>query len=188
MTVDVLERAFASTGEVLSELEPEHLELATPCASWRGRDLVDHVVGGTYRFAAIASTGGVPGDLERPDYTPAEILPTYEKGAAEAVAAFSAPGAMDRIVRVPIGELPGSAFMWIAAIDVFTHGWDLARTIGRSTDLDPELAAQLLAAAERSLSDDLRGPDGVAPFGPRVDVPASAPAADRLAAFMGRRP
>jgi len=36
-------------------------------------------------------------------------------------------------------------------------------------------------------TDAFRGPDGVAPFGPEVHIDASAPAADRLAAFLGRK-
>jgi uncharacterized protein (TIGR03086 family) len=73
----------------------------------------------------------------------------------------------------------------IAASDAFTHGWDLARALGQSTDLDPELAAQLLGAS--MIPDEFRGPDGQAPFGPKVDVPESAPAADRLAGVLGRQ-
>jgi hypothetical protein len=38
------------------------------------------------------------------------------------------------------------------------------------------------------LPDSMRGPEGEAPFGPRVEVAESAPAADQLAAFQGRRP
>ena len=38
------------------------------------------------------------------------------------------------------------------------------------------------------LPDAMRGPEGQAPFGPRVEVADSLPAADRLAAFQGRRP
>jgi hypothetical protein len=34
----------------------------------------------------------------------------------------------------------------------------------------------------------MRGPEGEAPFGPRVEVAESAPVADRLAAFQGRHP
>jgi hypothetical protein len=37
-----------------------------------------------------------------------------------------------------------------------------------------------------AISDAWRGPDGVAPFGPERQAADGAPAADRLAAFMGR--
>jgi hypothetical protein len=37
------------------------------------------------------------------------------------------------------------------------------------------------------LPDAFRGEDGEAPFGPKQDAPAGATAADKVAAFMGRR-
>jgi uncharacterized protein (TIGR03086 family) len=95
---------------------------------------------------------------------------------------------MDRIVKMPFGELPGSVFMTIATGDAFMHGWDLAKSIGGDTNLNPELATELLESVGPLLPDQLRGPDGQAPFGPLVEVPADAPAADRLAGFLGRRP
>ena len=104
-----------------------------------------------------------------------------------AVKAFSAEGAMDKPMQLPFGELPGSVFVLIASTDAFTHGWDLAKATSQSTDLDPTVAGQLLDAVQQFLPDDFRGPDGQAPFGPRVEVPDSASASDRLAGFMGRR-
>ena len=84
------------------------------------------------------------------------------------------------------GMLPGSIFVMIAATDTFAHGWDLANALGISTDLDPAVAGQLLSLS--MLPDEFRGPDGQAPFGPKVDVPDSACAADRLAGYLGRHP
>lgn len=86
------------------------------------------------------------------------------------------------------GELPGSVCVWLAAGDIFTHGWDLAKATGQPTDLEPDVAARLLVQIEPILPDAMRGPDGEAAFGPRVEVANSAPAADRLAAFEGRHP
>jgi hypothetical protein len=48
----------------------------------------------------------------------------------------------------------------------FTHGWDLAWAIGHSTDLDPDLAAELLAGARTAGLDAFRGADGAAFLGP----------------------
>ena len=90
-------------------------------------------------------------------------------------------------MKLPFGELPGSIFVLIAANDTFTHGWDLAKATGLSTDLDPALAGQLFKVAQ-VIPDEMRGADGQAPFGPKVDVPDSASAADKLAGFMGRQP
>jgi uncharacterized protein (TIGR03086 family) len=85
-----------------------------------------------------------------------------------------------------LGELTGAALMGIASTDQFTHGWDLARAIGHHTDLDPELAGELLAQARDTIGDAYRGRDGVALFGPKVEAPSGACPADRLAAFLGR--
>jgi len=46
----------------------------------------------------------------------------------------------------------------------------------------------MLARVMQTLPDSMRGPEGEAPFGPRVEAAESAPAADRLAAFLGRQP
>ena len=74
-----------------------------------------------------------------------------------------------------------------ATVDTFAHGWDLAKATGQSTDLDLELAAQLLAFCHAALPDSFRGPDGEAPFGPQVSVAGGASMADQLAAFLGRQ-
>ena len=75
--------------------------------------------------------------------------------------------------------------MGLAAVDQFTHAWDLAKATGQSADLNPALAEQLLAAAQAMVSPEFRGPEG-APFGLEVDVDPTACAADRLAGFLGR--
>jgi uncharacterized protein (TIGR03086 family) len=104
-----------------------------------------------------------------------------------AVAAFATEGALDRMVRLPFGEFPGAVLRDLAAMEQFTHGWDLARAIGYSADLDPALAAGLLSKARLAITDAYRGPDGAALFGPAAEAPAGAGPADQLAAFLGRR-
>jgi len=188
VSVEVLQKAFASTARVLPGVPAGQMEEPTPCASWRVRDLVNHIVGGPFYFAATVETGAAPARAETPDFAAADFAATFDEGAERAIAAFSAPGAMDKYLELPFGKIPGSIFVFVASIDSFTHGWDLARATGQSTDLDPALAAQLLGAAQAALTDDLRGPDGRAPFGPAVEVTGPASPADELAAFMGRHP
>lgn len=74
----------------------------------------------------------------------------------------------------------------LATMEQFTHGWDLARAIGRPADLDPGLAAGLLSLARLAVADAFRGPDGQALFGSARGAPAGAGPADELAAFLGR--
>ena len=185
----LLRRACDSTGTVLAAVQPADLGWPTPCALWTVRDVVNHVLGSAAFFAELAEAGEVADrDEEDPDFTAGDFNGAFSHHAGRLVAAFNAPGAMDKIMKMPVGDLPGSVCVWIAAGDVFTHGWDLAKATGQPTDLEPELAGALLARIMPLLPDSMRGPEGQAPFGPRVEVADSAPTADRLAAFQGRHP
>jgi len=187
-SADVLERACRSTAAVLAMVGHADLDRPTPCASWNVRDVVNHVVGGTGYFAELAVKGAVTDRADDPDCTATDFAATFQREAERLVAAFRAPEAMTKPMKLPFGELPGSVCIWIAAGDIFTHGWDLAKATGQPTDLEPDVAARLLVQLEPMLPDEMRGRDGEAAFGPRVEITDSAPAADRLAAFEGRHP
>jgi uncharacterized protein (TIGR03086 family) len=69
--------------------------------------------------------------------------------------------------------------------DVLTHAWDLAVASNQSTDLDPELAAEQLAAVRAYVRPEFRGPGR--PFGYEQSCSSERGPADRLAAFLGRK-
>lgn len=189
MTTENLERAFGIARGVLANVAPDQYDDATPCASWDVRRLISHYVGASHWFAICVNEGAAPADdmTESIDYTQGDLLGSYDEGIRASVAAFGAPDAQEKIIRLPFGELPGAIFMGIATNDVFTHAWDLAKATGQSTDLDPEFAAQLTEGARMLATDELRGPDGSpAPFGPEQQAPPGATAADVHAAFLGR--
>jgi uncharacterized protein (TIGR03086 family) len=184
MATQSLARAFASTRGVLVNIKPSQFEDSTPCKSWNVRALINHVVGAP-RFAASAIATG-EGTVAEQDFTAGDLLSHYDETANGALEAFGSAGALEKTVTLPFAEVPGAFLMMMVSTDQFTHGWDLARATGQSTNLDPDLAAQLLAQVQQSLTDDFRGDDGVAPFGPRLEAPAGACPADQLAAFLGR--
>ena len=86
------------------------------------------------------------------------------------------------------GELetpvPGSVYAGHRFIDVFIHGWDLARATGQDPSLDPEL----VAACTEVLEPQLAMLQGSGLFGTPVEVPARADAQTRLLASLGRHP
>jgi uncharacterized protein (TIGR03086 family) len=186
MAAGPYEQAASVTKALLANVKADQLDDPTPCASWQVRDLVNHLVGGSYFFAAAAKgeSFGDGGDAP-PDFASGDFRAAYDEGSAQAIAAFSEPGAMERTVKVPFGEFPGAAWLGLASTDTFAHAWDLAKATGQDTDLAPELAEQLLAGARQSIPDDIRG-DEPMPFAPEKDCPDGASAADRLAAFLGR--
>jgi uncharacterized protein (TIGR03086 family) len=178
-----LHRALEDTLAVLTRVRLKDLDAPTPCASWDVRALVKHFVGSARWWAATISGDG---DVADADYAAGDFVATYEESVRIAVAAFGADGALDKTIRLPFGEFPGTALLSLATMEQFTHGWDLARATGQSTDLDPGLAAGLLSQARLAIPDAYRGADGQALFGPAREAPAGAGPADQLAAFLGR--
>jgi uncharacterized protein (TIGR03086 family) len=188
MSTEGLERAQSITRGVLANVRRDQLDDTTPCQSWKVSNVITHIVGGNYWFALSMNAGASPevDDTEDTDYSAGDFLASYDDATKRAVAAFGAPGALEKVVKLPFGEFPGVAFLGLATSDVFVHGWDLAKATGQNTDLDPPLATQLLEGARASIPSEFRGPDGVAPFGPEVEAPAGASVADQLASFLGR--
>lgn len=183
MTAEALNRAFACARAVMAEVQPSDLDRPTPCQSWNVRQLINHMVAAPRVGVAAMETGAVPtGDAE--DVASGDFLAAYDTTIEQATAAFARPGALERTVRLPFGEVPGAFLMTMVTTDQLTHGWDLARATGQSTDLDPELSAEVRAGA--TIPDEFRGQDGVAPFGPAQPAPEGATEADQLAAHLGR--
>jgi uncharacterized protein (TIGR03086 family) len=185
MSTESLAKAFDTTREILAKVSPDQLDEPTPCRSWNVRELINHFIAAPEFATTFLTTGEATRGGEH-DFTAGDYLAAYDETAREAVAAFGAPGALDKVIPLPFAEVPGSFLMMMITTDQFAHGWDLARATGQSTDLDPALATSLLSQTQASLSDEFRGEDGVAPFGPAQVAPESACAADQLAAFLGR--
>jgi uncharacterized protein (TIGR03086 family) len=188
MDVTELDRALGSTLAILASVQPGQLDAPTPCASWDVRALINHFIGTARWWAGVVdSQDGSPGSGNTAvDDVAGDYVAAYQEASKIAVAALGAPDVPGRMIRLPFGEFPGGAVIAMAALDQFTHGWDLARAIGYPAELDPGIAADLLTHARVAITDSFRGPDGVAPFGPAVQAPAGAGPADQLAAFLGR--
>ena len=178
-----LEQAIAVARGVLAGVNKEDLDKATPCASWKVRDVVNHLVDGADFFAnGMGEAPAAVGDVTGGDYRSA-----FDDAAARTLAIFSAPGALDKTANLPFGPMPAPALMGLATSDIFTHAWDLAKATGQSTDLNPELAAALLPQIEAAIPDMFRGPEGSGmPFGAKQEAPGGATNADKIAAFLGR--
>ncbi len=183
MSTEPLEQAISSTRSVLSNVTPEQLAQSTPCESWNVGQLIDHMIG-VHHFFAAGVTGEPPVGADA-EYSSGDFLAAFDEAAGKSVAALGAEGVMDQMITMPFGEMPGSALMGLAATDTFTHGWDLAKATGQSTDLAPEFAAGMLAQSRMAIQESFRGPEG-APFGPEQQAGEGATNADELAAFLGR--
>lgn len=115
------------------------------------------------------------------------MLGAYDEGISQSLAAFGAPrrtGEDGPADLWPVSRVGRSSLLRPST--TFTRGWDLAKATGQPTDLDREMASELLQEARMMAPDEFRRPDGVAPFGSIVVTPESASPANQLAAFLGR--
>jgi uncharacterized protein (TIGR03086 family) len=186
VNTESLERTNVVLTGVLAKVTASELDGPTPCKSWTVRDLVNHIVGATHFFLGVVETDTMPGDVGR-DYSAGDFNAEFAANSARLLAAFSRDGLDEELMTLPSGTVPRSIGLWIAARELFIHGWDLAKATGQSTNLDPELAEWLLEAPLDAIPDKIRG-DEPLPFGRMVPVPDDASATDRLVGSFGRQP
>ncbi len=179
------QRALLHTGRIVVGVRPEHLTMPTPCRDWDVRLLLNHIIGGNYMCAEVAAGGRADSTGVMDDYTLPDPGSNYVASAEAVLAAWAAPGAMERRCHMSFGDIPAPAAVSIHFLDIVVHGWDLARATGQDTTIDADLAAEALDISHGLLSPELRE-TGV--FGPEIPISEDNPLHDRLAAFMGRRP
>jgi uncharacterized protein (TIGR03086 family) len=171
------QRAQDTFAHLLANVTSDQLSLPTPCPVWDVSALIDHVIAGNQRV--VERAGGQVAPL------PADRGVAHRVSAQAAQETFAQPGALTRAYELPIGELPGTVFIELRTSDLLVHAWDLARATGQATDLDPELADYVLAFSKQMMSHPgLRG-DG-RPYAEAQPCDDKRPAADRVAAFLGR--
>ena len=164
-------------GGVVSGIEPGQLDDPTPCTNFTVRGVLEHMIAGATAFAA-AYRGEPP-----PEPEVADPLGSFEPVLGDLVAAIMAPGALDRTIRAPFGEVPGDNFARFVVLDGLVHGWDLATATVQAYEPPDELVAAAFAFACEAV-DPLRDGDT---FADAVEPVAGALPIERLANYTGRR-
>lgn len=178
-------RAADVAAAVMAGVAPDRWNQPSPCTEWDARGVANHLMGGALMVAACVPGGSIDHAALGGDLLGDDPAGAFRKAADDAVAAFRAdPSVLGRPVRMPFGEMPGGMVVGLFTNDFFTHAWDLAKATGQSTDLDPELAQGVLAAVKQFVTADFRKPGF---FDAEQPAPEGATAADRVAAFLGRR-
>src|SRR6478672_5099457 len=157
----IMQKVLDRAGTVLDGVEPSELGNATPCTEWTVRDVINHVVGGATMFAECVEQGSVPddrlGQLMGGDNLGDDYKGAFHTASDWARAAFGAPGALEKTVKLPFGEMPAGVALNIAVMDVMTHALDIAKATGQAVDDDELLETALTigrqlkgSSAERS--------------------------------------
>jgi uncharacterized protein (TIGR03086 family) len=183
----LLQRVVNATTDVVNDVGEDQLANPSPCEGWTVRDVINHITGGATMFAISAERGSVPedvlGQLMGGDNLGDDPQGAWAIAAMRAMNAFEQPGVLDKMVKLPFGEVPAGVALNIAVFDVLTHAVDIARASGQEVK-DTELIETALTVGRQMIGPDLRVP-GV--FHPEQPVAGDAAPADRLLAFAGRK-
>jgi uncharacterized protein (TIGR03086 family) len=185
--VAMLQRVVDTTTEVIGNTTSAQLANPTLCSEWTVKDVINHMVSGATMFAISAEQGSIPDDvmgtLMSTDNVGNDPQGAWDTAAKRAMAAFGAPGVMEKIVKLPFGEMQAGVALNIAIFDVATHAVDLAKATGQSV-ADTELLEDALLIGQQMVGPGFRQP-GI--FDDAQPIDAKAPVTDRLLAFAGRK-
>ena len=181
--IQVMRDASAAFAAVLENVSPEQMSLPTVNDEWDVRALLNHIVNGNRWAEEMLRTGTAP----RPSHDAFGDLPpmeVYRESVDMMLAAFEEPGALERTVTLPFGEIPGSAYAGLPSGDLVAHAWDLARATGQDSNIAPDICEMALGMARQRLDGRDRSQ---LPFKDEVIIAADACPADRLAAYLGKQ-
>jgi len=175
---DLDRRAQRTVIELVTALDDDQLAAPTPCDGWSVRDVVEHLIGNNvWIVTGLGATAPVVADDPRVAY----------RTTADALTSTVAD---DEVLAKPFtlgefGTFPAGIALGVHVVDVVVHGWDIATSTGAEITVDDDLVS---AAIEVVLSFPASawGPGGA--FARRIELPADAPAMDRLLGLCGRDP
>jgi uncharacterized protein (TIGR03086 family) len=171
---------------VIHDIEDEQLTNPTPCSEWDVRDLLNHLVATSRRFAIAADKGRV-GDAEAEalagDVLGSDFHEAWAETGKQLLLAFERPEVLGKVLTLSSGDTPGDVAIDLAALEVGVHAADLARAIGRRIDDQAPFAA-VLGILRARMTEAWRAPgllDDEQPVSPQAGV------VDQLLAYAGRR-
>lgn len=178
--IESLDRTFQHAHGVIAGVRPDQYDDPTPCAEWSVRNVLEHMIGVVDGIGTAASGRQGGGRFE----LGADPAAQFEQAAKAALAAWRAPGVLDREIDGGPGPMPGRMLASINLLDTATHTWDLAAASGQPTTLPDDIAEPAMEVSRQIVSPELRA----GRFGPEVAAPEGAGPTERLVAFLGRTP
>ncbi len=187
---DVHRRAVLSSVRVVDRVRPGDLDRPTPCAAWSLRELLAHMTAQHRGVAAAAEGAGPDLAVWQPMDAP-DPVDDYRAAADAVLAAFAAPGAMDRDWWLPelsrTVPFPALRAQGFHLVDYVVHAWDVARAVGVPYEPDEDVAdAALEVARAVPDGDNRRGPRSN--FAPALITAAVAGPLDTALRLLGRDP
>jgi uncharacterized protein (TIGR03086 family) len=184
-------RAMDVTAEIVASIGPADLDNPTPCAGWRLRDLLAHIIGQYHGFALAASGKPIGVEAFAPRPVTAEPVASYREAAALVTEAFAEPGVLDRRFFLPEiragGFFPAAMAIGFHLVDEVAHAWDLAKSMGMPVEFEKPVLETALSVALQVPDDPASRGEGAA-FAPGYPAGPELATLDRIVALLGRRP
>ncbi len=158
----------------------------SPCPGWTAIDVLGHIGVGIDAGTTLLRGERLewnpidpPGQMVAGD--PARWWAATAESAREAVRLADLAKEIDS----PRGKRSIAEGLTFPAIDLFVHGWDLARSAGRDVEIPDDAIEFAHRALDVAPAEQLRN-ERV--FKAAVDVPANATATENFIAWTGRNP
>lgn len=170
-------RCQVDLGDSISESD---LALPSRCQGWRVRDVLNHSIAVTVKFAAFAR-----GDTDRPRTPMGDHLGGGHRSALRTAATVAQAAwdeaDLDRSCHLPFGTFSASMAAGINLFDVLAHCWDVEGPTRSQLAIPDHLWTTGLEAARAAI-----GPErDLDHFGPALETSTTSPRALFLA-FLGR--
>jgi uncharacterized protein (TIGR03086 family) len=165
-------------------VRPDQWSNRSPCADWKARDVVGHIVDMHGVMLAPLGRGLSPAPSVSDDPLGAFVAARADVEAVLADPDLAGTEFDSRFVGPMTVE---QHIDQVVSADLVIHGWDLARATGQDDVIAPDEVERAWQDWERSVAslgiDILRAP-GV--YGPEVKVPGEASSQERLLGLLGR--
>jgi uncharacterized protein (TIGR03086 family) len=177
---------------VVEQLSAADLMRPTPCADWSLEQLLAHMIGQNYGFAAAAASSDAGRDMAGFADRPVRQHPVaeYADSARHVIDAFSDVDLLSRTMYLPEVRggmtLPVRVAIGFHLVDYVVHSWDVARSLDVTVSFDDDVLAVALAVAE-SVPEQAKGVAGATPFRPALPFHGGS-VLDRIVAVLGRSP
>jgi len=180
--VQQLDEIIPMLEDLVDAIRPDQLDAPTACAKLTVAGVLEHMIGGATLFAPAFLGQEPPAPSTAP--TTATVQDLWRDAMAELLGAVHSPGAQERTIASPFGEVPGSMFARYVAFDGLVHGWDLATATDQTYAPAPSLVLEVDAFARSLLKPEMRDGDT---FAAETEAGPDANELERLVAFSGRR-
>lgn len=176
--LELLQASTSLTQQLVehTDFDEPTMKRPTPCCDFDVAALVEHIIG-THHFL-LSAAGGSADDT-------GSIADRHRSVTEQSQRTWAARGT-DGTVDLGGHQLPADFALSLHALEAFVHGWDLATALEQPFEPGAELVDAAWESARMIVSDDNRGTEPGAPYGPAVAAPEPASTLDALIAFTGR--